>query len=50
MMPDQPISAAPAQPPAPPRVVAISGMVFSALFIINVILVRLAIGIRSAWR
>jgi hypothetical protein len=30
-------------PPAPPRVVAISGMIFSALFIASLLLVRLAI-------
>ena len=42
-MPAQPMPAAPAQPPAPPRVVAISGMIFSALFIASLVLVRLAI-------
>jgi hypothetical protein len=31
------------QPPAPPRVVAVSGMIFSVLFIIGLVLVRLAV-------
>jgi hypothetical protein len=43
MKPDQPMPAAPAQPPAPPRVIAISGMIFSALFIASLVLVRLVI-------
>lgn len=43
MMPVQPMPAAPAQPPAPPRMVAISGMIFSALFIASLVLVRLVI-------
>jgi len=43
MMPGQPMPAALAQPPAPPRVVAISGIIFSALFIASLVLVRLAV-------
>ncbi len=51
-----------ASPPAPPRAVAVSGMIFSALFIASLALVRIAMpadptdagawvtGIRSAWR
>jgi hypothetical protein len=42
-MPDQPIPAAPAQPPAPPRMVAISGIVFSLMFIVCLVLIRLAV-------
>ena len=43
MTPDHRISADTAQPPAPPRVVAISGIIFSALFIVSLVLVRIAI-------
>jgi hypothetical protein len=34
--------AAPAHPPAPPRMVAVSGIIFSSLFIVCLVLVRLA--------
>jgi hypothetical protein len=40
---DQRLPAEARHPPSPPRVVAISGMIFSALFIISLVLVRLAI-------
>ena len=42
-MGDRPIPAAPAQPPAPPRMVAVSGIIFSMLFIICLVLLRLTI-------
>ena len=42
-MSDQPLQAVSVQPPAPPRVVAIAGMIFSALFIASLVLVRIAI-------
>ncbi len=40
---DQRIPAETRHPPTPPRVVAVSGMVFSALFIMSLVLVRLAV-------
>jgi hypothetical protein len=43
MTPDQQMPPEIPQPPAPPRVVAISGMIFSALFIVGLVLIRLAI-------
>lgn len=43
MTPDQRIPAETAQPSAPPRVVAISGIVFSALYIASLVLLRLAV-------
>jgi hypothetical protein len=43
LMPDQPMPAALAQPPAPPRMVAISGIIFSLLFIASLVLIRLAV-------
>jgi hypothetical protein len=42
-MPDRPMPAAPVQPSAPPRMVAVSGIVFSLLFIVCLALIRLAI-------
>ncbi len=42
-MPDNPMPAAPAQPPAPPRMVAISGIVFAFLFIVCLVLIRVAV-------
>lgn len=42
-MSDQPLTATPAQPPAPPRMVAISGILFSLLFIACQVLIRLAV-------
>jgi hypothetical protein len=42
-MPDQPMPAVPARPPAAPRMVAISGIIFSLLFIVCLVLIRLAV-------
>jgi hypothetical protein len=42
MTPDQRIPTEIPRPPAPPRVVAISGMIFSALYIVSLVLIRLA--------
>jgi hypothetical protein len=43
MMPDKPMPVAPAQPPAAPRMVAISGIIFSLLFIACLVIIRLAV-------
>ena len=42
-MPNQPMPAALARPPAAPRMVAISGIIFSLLFIVCLVLIRLAV-------
>ena len=42
-MPNQSLSAVPIQPPTPPRMVAISGIVFSLLFFVFLALIRLAV-------
>lgn len=43
MTTDQGMPTEAAKPPTPPRVVAISGIIFSALFIISLVLIRLAV-------
>jgi hypothetical protein len=43
MTPDERIPSETPQPPKPPRAVAISGVIFSALFIVGLVLIRLAV-------